>query len=123
MSDAGLMIEKWWKLSDERFEGIRIDEYIIMPDHLHGIIELNNKANVNTDCVLEISQIIQWFKIMSTNEYIKEVKSRKFVRFDQKLWQRSFYDRVIRNDIEYNNIVAYIKNNPYKWYLQNNPTQ
>ena len=54
---------------------------------------------------------------MTTNEYIKEVKSRRFPPFEKRISQRSFYDHVIRDDDDLGRIREYIQNNPLKWSL------
>jgi REP element-mobilizing transposase RayT len=61
---------------------------------------------------------MQWFKTMTTNEYIKMVKQNLLPRFHKRLWQLSFYDRVIRNEIDLNRIREYIRNNPLNWELK-----
>ena len=59
---------------------------------------------------------------MTTNEYINEVKSGRFPPFEKRIWQRSFYDHVIRNDDDLNSIREYIRNNPLQWALdEENP--
>lgn len=62
-----------------------------------------------------LSTIIQWFKTMSTNEYIKNVKQNNWKPFNKSFWQRNFYDCIIRNEKAYNNIRSYIYNNPASW--------
>lgn len=52
---------------------------------------------------------------MTTNEYIRGVKEHGWVRFDGKLWQRNYWEHVIRNDESYQDIVRYIQDNPAKW--------
>ena len=56
---------------------------------------------------------------MTTNEYIKGVKNNILPPFDKKLWQKSYYDHIIRNQEDYNEVWEYIENNPQKWILQN----
>jgi len=69
-----------------------------------------------------ISQIIQWFKTMTTNEYIRNVKQNNWEPFDKKIWQRNYYDRIIRSEKELDKIKKYIFENPSKWELdRNNP--
>ena len=58
---------------------------------------------------------ISWFKRMSTNEYIRGVKQRGWPPFPGKLWQRNYYDHIIRNESELERIREYIVNNPLKW--------
>jgi REP element-mobilizing transposase RayT len=59
--------------------------------------------------------ILQWFKTMTTNEYIRGVKEFNWPRFDGKLWQRSYYDHVIHNDVNLLRIRQYIRDNPSSW--------
>jgi len=61
-------------------------------------------------------KIVQWFKTMSTNEYIRGVKTLDWRRFDGKLWQRNYWEHIIQDDQSFNNISKYIINNPKKWY-------
>jgi REP element-mobilizing transposase RayT len=66
-----------------------------------------------------LGNAIGWFKTMTTNEYIRGVKSFGWKRFDKKLWHWNYYDRVIRNDYSYYNISKYIKENPENWKRDN----
>ncbi|MFA7300706.1 MAG: transposase [Candidatus Shapirobacteria bacterium] len=61
-----------------------------------------------------MGNIIQWFKTMTTNEYIKNVKNNNWPEFQGRLWQRNYYERIIRDKEELNRIRKYIKNNPVK---------
>ncbi len=60
-------------------------------------------------------RVVQWFKTMSTNEYIRGVKTLGWQPFDGKLWQRNYYEHIIRNEKSYQTISEYIINNPAKW--------
>ncbi|QPM69083.1 transposase [Atribacter laminatus] len=64
-----------------------------------------------------IPKIVQWFKTMTTNEYIRRVKQDGWKPFNGRLWQRNYYEHIIRNEIELNQIREYIMNNPLKWLL------
>jgi REP element-mobilizing transposase RayT len=59
--------------------------------------------------------VVQWFKTMTTNEYIRGVKSLGWQPFDGKLWQRNYWEHIIRNEQSYQTISNYIINNPTKW--------
>jgi putative transposase len=63
--------------------------------------------------------IVQWFKTMTTNEYIRGVKQSGWVPFKGKLWQRNYYEHIIRNDQEYERIAKYIECNPLNWEQDN----
>jgi len=62
-----------------------------------------------------LPDIIGWFKTMITNEYIRGVKERGWPRFDGRLWQRDYCERVIRSAQELLKVREYVVNNPAKW--------
>lgn len=62
-----------------------------------------------------VDDIIGVFKSITTNEYIKNVKSDDWKRFKSKLWQRNYREHIIRNEKAHQNIAEYIVNNPTKW--------
>ena len=59
-----------------------------------------------------LAQIVQWFKIMTTNEYMRGVKQSHWKPFIGKLWQRNYYEHIIRNEQDYERIFTYIAENP-----------
>ena len=85
--------------------GIRIDKYVIMPNHIHIIICLDEKMGGQSRPPLQ--RIVQRFKSITTRLCWKTGL--------QTLWQRSFYDHIIRNEQEYLRIWQYIDENPAKW--------
>ena len=66
--------------------------------------------------------VIQWFKTMTTNEYIRGVKTLNWVPFNKKLWQRNYHDIIVRDNHAFQTISTYILQNPRKW-KGNAPTQ
>jgi REP element-mobilizing transposase RayT len=58
---------------------------------------------------------MQWFKTMTTNAYIRGVKQDGWRPFPGKLWQRNYYERIIRNERELNAVRQYIQDNPVRW--------
>ncbi len=96
------MINKWWHEIPEKFPTVNIGEFITMPDHFHAIVSVGPS----------LQKIIAWFKTMTTNEYIRNVKNNNWQPFNDKLWQRSYHDRFIRNKTEYHSIKQYIIDNP-----------
>ena len=137
LNDAGKMIEKWFNELQNKFPDVKCHEMVVMPNHIHFIIE--NVGSVGADLrvcpndsnisktekrVSEIlgehagsplHRVLQWFKTMSTNEYIRGVKNNNWIPFDGKLWQRNYWEHIIRNDQSYQKISDYIINNPSKW--------
>jgi hypothetical protein len=82
------------------------------PYHGHTNTEygINNKQYQTP-----LGNVIGWFKTMTTNQYIRGVKTLKWQPFNGKLWQRNYYEHIIRNDNSYERISNYIINNPKKW--------
>ena len=132
LNDAGKMIRDIWLQLPIHYNGVKLDLFQVMPSHLHGIIFLtvNNKNVGIGPCAcpdrgqprgvvptLSLSDIIHRFKTFSTKKYIEGVKQYNWIRFNIKLWQRSFYDHVIKNETDLNNIREYIVNNPVRWEL------
>ncbi|MDZ7778096.1 MAG: transposase [Bacteroidales bacterium] len=78
----------------------------------------NNNPNYgihNKQYGATIGDVMDWFKTMTTNAYIRGVKNNDWMRFDGKLWQRNYHDHIIRNGDAYQKILEYIINNPAKW--------
>lgn len=119
LNPAGMMIEKWWNEIPNKFTDIQLDAFVIMPNHVHGIVvnvgSESNSRDSDLSAGTPLPQIIQWFKTMSTNEYIRCVRELSWVSFDGSLWQRNYYDRIIRNPREMDAIRLYILANPMNW--------
>jgi putative transposase len=67
------------------------------------------------DSGASLSTIVQWLKTMTTNEYIRAVREQKWSPFIGRLWQRNFYEHVVRNEEELASVRDYIAKNPYLW--------
>ena len=98
-------------LSSNRIPGITVDKFVIMPDHIHLLVQVNEAAAKGTSRAPS-----------PTNSAIPHFVST-FKRFchqeiGESIFQRSYYDHVIRNQRDYDEIWQYIENNPRKWYLQ-----
>ena len=87
---------------EEHYNGVRVDKYVVMPNHVHLILVLESGKNPNC------SQIIAQFKA-GVSRQIHSMAP------DVKLWQRSYHDHVIRNQKEYEKIWLYIEANPKQW--------
>jgi putative transposase len=74
LNDAGRMIEKWWQGLNHKFDNMQTDESIVMPNHFHGVIILKENIESGTHIGVPLQTVVQWFKTMTTNEYIRNVK-------------------------------------------------
>ena len=142
LNDAGKMIKKCYYELEGRFKTLKCHEMVIMPNHFHCIIEIvgvplvgtqnNNSQNDHHSqtkgqpqgIAPTVGDIIGAFKSITTNEYIYGVKHKNWQPFTKKLWQRNYWEHVIRNEESYIKLLEYIKNNPQKWELDNlNPNR
>jgi len=139
LNDVGQMVDKWWLELNHKFSLVDTDAYVIMPNHFHGIVAIvgadlrvcpdamgkthkgltcpvpGHSASANTD--LSLPRIVQWFKTMTTNECFQIAKRHVGVQFPRKLWQRNYYEHVIRDDTSLDRIREYILSNPSRWAL------
>ena len=122
LNEAGRMIIEVWSNLPSKFPKIVLDRYLLMPNHFHAIILIQRhpyglSEEMDIDPATSLPRVIQWFKTRTTNEYIDGVKHHAWKPYTGKLWQRSYYDRIIRNDNELRRIREYIELNPMKWSL------
>lgn len=87
-----------------RFPTVIVDKYVIMPNHIHLLLTLQTGAGGASPSPT-ITQVVGTFKSMTT----------RLCEGERKLFQRSFYDHVVRNDTDYQEIWTYIDQNPAKW--------
>ena len=112
LSDAGRMIQEWWNKLPVKFPSASLDAHATMPDHLHGIVLLRCTSAEESGPAISLSRVIQWFKTMTTSEYFRRVQNDGWARVDGRLWQRGFYDHVIRSERDLEEIRGYIEGNP-----------
>jgi REP element-mobilizing transposase RayT len=126
LNDAGKMVEEEWLKLPDRFPNIQLHEFVVMPNHIHGILEIMAGGSVTvTDGTTvagatlvvapTVGDMVGAFKSIVTVKYIEGVKTKNWERFDKKLLQRDFWDQIIRNDAEFGRIARYITNNPRNW--------
>lgn len=126
LNEAGKIINETWFDLPNHNPYIELDAWCIMPNHVHGIIIINNtpvgvdsKSTRNNieQAGLEpaptkhpLSEIIRQFKTFSAKR-INQVNNT----VGKKLWQRNYYEHIIRNSTSYTNIAEYILSNPANW--------
>jgi putative transposase len=94
----------------------------VCPDILPGNRQLSDKNKLSGNHISlgehvgsPLHRAVQWLKTITTNAYIRGVETKKWPPFDGKLWQRNYYEHIIRNEQSYMSIVEYIVNNPVLW--------
>ena len=137
---AGEMVEELWHDIPNDFKYVKLHEFIIMPNHIHFIIEIvgvplvgtldmqtkiiNNiqskraptrDAPTGSPTNKTVGDVIGVFKSKTTNQYIKMVKNNTLPPFNKRIWQRNYYEHIVRDENDYTRIAEYIINNPITW--------
>ena len=107
---TGIIAEEYIQKIPEKYPAVTVDRYVIMPDHIHMLLRIDIGTGNPSPT---LGNIIGWYKYQVTKEVNQQEQNA-----GEKLFQRSYYDHVIRNQQDYNEIWEYIENNPRKW-LQN----
>lgn len=105
LNDWGLLAEQGFEMIPKIYPSVRVDKFVIMPNHVHAILEIVNNP---TDKQQNLLKIVGQYK-MAVTKLIREKSP------DAVIWQRSFYDHAIRNQADYERIWTYIHGNPQKW--------
>jgi putative transposase len=114
LNDAGRMVQSAWDALPTHFQHVELDQFVIMPNHIHGIIVLTD-GSVGAGLPRPykkrtLGQMVAYLKYRSTKQ-INQHRDSPGV----PLWQRNFYERIIRDEAELNRIREYIRNNPLNW--------
>ncbi len=103
---------KWLYELEQKYPGVEIDSYAVMPDHVHFILTVTG-AHIGAP----LQEMIKWFKTQTTNAYIRQVQQGMLPPYEKHVWQRGYYEHVIRNDHDLAETRQYIQNNPLKGTL------
>jgi REP element-mobilizing transposase RayT len=132
LNPAGHMVKRIWQELPQRFPQIEIDEFVIMPNHLHGIIWIAHQSVgvsfVNAQIAdlglgqaqplqktIKLGDVVGAFKSITTYEYTIGVRQNHWQEFPGKLWQRNYYEQIVREEESLEQIHQYIANNPFNW--------
>ena len=145
LNDAGYMVQRVWETIPQRFSTIRSDAYVIMPNHFHAIITITDSNCRGDPCGRPdvvgtngagtrpaptmrdgetgtdradwpaLGDVVGAFKSITTHEYIMGVRNGVRPPFDKRIWQRNYWEHIIRNNRSYEHIKHYVENNPACW--------
>jgi len=132
LNEYGEIVQKWWHEIPNHFPNVETITFVVMPNHIHGIIKINESRRGTVpvpgiDDEDEISlqpggetpplraptlgQIVAYFKYQSTKEMNSVTGTGPITKF----WQRNYYEHIIRNEHEMSKIWDYIETNPTHW--------
>ena len=143
LNDVGRMIATQWRSLSKRFPSVQPDALVVMPNHMHGIIALSavgaalvaaqgmarrinppRRATTRVAPTRSLGTVIGAYKSLTTVEYARGVKMLGWSPFAGKLWQRNYYEHIIRNEAALNRVRQYIMDNPARWAEDpENPTR
>lgn len=109
LSTAGKVVEQGILQIAQHYENVVVDNYCIMPDHIHLILRIESDMDGRMISAPAVSTVVG-----SMKRWISK-------QIGGPIWQKSFYDHGIRNQQDYNEIWEYIENNPIKYLLKNAP--
>jgi len=116
LSRYGEITNQCWYDLPKHYFNCSLDLFVIMPNHVHGIIVIHGEKIVGNGLkpfpTNDLSEIVRGFKTFSSRRINEEMTGN-----DKFHWQKSFYDHVIRNEKSLDNLRRYISNNPLKWEL------
>jgi putative transposase len=135
LNEAGRMVSAMWDELPAWFPGVSPDAFVVMPNHIHGIILFAKRVSVGAPLVgaqdvtpnrtpgsrattrvaPTLGDVVGAYKSRATVDYIRGVKTKGWPAFRRRLWQRNFYEHIIRNDASLNRIRQYILDNPARW--------
>lgn len=139
LSDFGVIASNLWQEIPDNFDGVEIDEFIIMPNHIHGIIKITCRGLINQTPTLMVnspttlitneleSNISDANNLMKSDKYLLgkiiryfKAKTTKKIRDNNFYfqWQKNYYEHIIKSEESLNSIRIYILNNPSRWILE-----
>ncbi len=105
LNDYGRVVENAWFDLSNHISNIYLHEFCVMPNHIHGIIEI-----VDNSSSIPLSEIVRQFKTFSA----RRINLLKGIQ-NNGIWQRNYYEHIIRSIDSYNKISSYILSNPLNW--------
>lgn len=124
LTDVGIIAEQFWREIPNHFPHIELGNFVVMPNHTHGILIITGNDLKRGDRVGDDGQKNDKMSSISPKpgtistiiRSYKSVVTKHAKQFDAKFaWQPRFHDHIIRNQISFENIQKYILNNPLKW--------
>jgi REP element-mobilizing transposase RayT len=126
LSSQGNIAETCWQQIPEHFPNAALDAFIVMPNHIHGIIiiqelddKLSRRGEVTSPLPMPtLGKVVAYYKYQSTKQ-MNAITGN----IGAKIWQRNYYEHIIRNSKELDNIRRYILGNPAMWGLDDDDSK
>ena len=113
LNGFGRVVEACWKDLPTHFGRIAIDAAVVMPNHVHGIVCVEEQEPGAMNRAPTLGEIVRNFKARCARAWRREQEDCRL----SSLWQRGYYEHVIRNEADLTRVREYIANNPLRWAL------
>lgn len=113
LNEIGEMIFTHWNAIPEKFPTVSLDAWVIMPNHLHGLIFIEPQPWDVPGVAL--GDIMKWFKGITGHRYSRGVRDNGWPHVGRAFWHRNYYDHIVRDERDLDRIRTYIANNPANW--------
>jgi len=113
LNQFGEIMFKWWNELPNYYPPVELDEFVVMPNHIHGIIVITDDQWAGEPRPYDkrtLGQLVGYYKFEGTKE-INQIRGTSYA----KVLQRDYYEHIIRNEREWNAIARYIRDNPAHW--------
>jgi REP element-mobilizing transposase RayT len=118
LNQFGQVVKDIWHSLETRYKEVILDEFVIMPNHIHGIIFIDKPVEIIHELSLPkerrkmlLPKVIGYFK-MNSAKLINQLQATQ----GQSVWQKNYYEHIIRDEVSLTKIREYIVNNPLKWH-------
>ena len=111
-NDAGTMIVAVWREMATEFPRVALDAFVLMPNHLHAIVQLSRQGPAGNPT---LGDVVQRFKSITTARYSTGVHDLGWESYDRRLWQWDYYEHIVRDRADLDRCRRYIAANPAKW--------
>ena len=108
----GMIAETMIAQIPDKYPSVTVDKFVIMPDHIHLLLRFD-RDNGTGNPSPTLGNVVGWYKYQVTKQINLQLNNK-----GERIFQRSYYDHVIRNQHDYDEIWQYIENNPRKWFVQ-----
>jgi REP element-mobilizing transposase RayT len=115
LTDIGYIVAEEWERTPTLRPNVELDEYIVMPDHMHGIVVITYRDESTTP--LETTNTLR-STTQTIGAIIRGFKGAVVRRVGRAIWQRNYYEHIIRSEADLDRIRRYIANNPARWKKQ-----
>ena len=115
LNEIGVMVQHGWEWLPQQYPYVAIDAFVVMPNHFHGILTITDVCEGDsTGKRKPLGRLVGVFKTITTKGF-----NEMWCCPVEKLWQRNYYEHIIRGDNDYLRIAEYIQTNPFNW--ENDP--